>query len=279
MGCSILCCDYYVSLIIVHQVQCSVILLLSLLTIIGIDLSRFPLLCGRFVGKRAELGRGSITRFIAASPQFAPCLHNVGLIAICNHVTRYGSSHVLMYLFIAKLRNISLRSVSRKTAMATVSLDKYDELKARFLRVDRSYESLKSLSRKGICDLCVNIVDCVCHISFLFPAISEFEDLRNRYKQLGKNVIEYSSMFFGYEFKFQSPSQFQKEKQDHEETKNKLNDNIQEHEKLRESGYSNVLTISHLISSVLLSSWTLKRPWVPSINMVIFLVNWRNSKR
>jgi hypothetical protein len=37
--------------------------------------------------------------------------------------------------------------------MATISLDKYDELKAKFLRVDRSYESLKSLSRKGKLDM------------------------------------------------------------------------------------------------------------------------------
>jgi chromosome segregation ATPase len=84
--------------------------------------------------------------------------------------------------------------------MATISLDKYDELKAKFLRVDRSYESLKSLSRK---------------------AISEFEDLRNRYKLLGKN--------------------YQKEKKDHEETKNKLNDIEQEHDKLRESAHWIVL--------------------------------------
>ena len=62
--------------------------------------------------------------------------------------------------------------------MATVSLDKYDELKAKFLRVDRSYESLKSLSRKGICDLCVNIVDCLRHIfscSQLFLNLRTFE--------------------------------------------------------------------------------------------------------
>lgn len=36
----------------------------------------------------------------------------------------------------------------------TVNVEQYDVLKAKFLTVDRSYESLKALARKGECLLC-----------------------------------------------------------------------------------------------------------------------------
>lgn len=38
----------------------------------------------------------------------------------------------------------------------TVTVDQYDSLKAKFLTVDRSYESLKALARKGECGLGAN---------------------------------------------------------------------------------------------------------------------------
>lgn len=37
-----------------------------------------------------------------------------------------------------------------------VTVEQYDVLKAKFLTVDRSYESLKALARKGECDLATN---------------------------------------------------------------------------------------------------------------------------
>ena len=36
----------------------------------------------------------------------------------------------------------------------TVNVEQYDVLKAKYLTVDRSYESLKALARKGECSLC-----------------------------------------------------------------------------------------------------------------------------
>lgn len=76
----------------------------------------------------------------------------------------------------------------------TVTVDQYDSLKAKFLTVDRSYESLKALARKGECGLGANARFAASRLSgdirLPFTAVGEFEGLRARYKELGKTVCD-----------------------------------------------------------------------------------------